>query len=104
MAHNDNLVKFSKGDFVVYPAHGVGKIDGVETQKIGGMEVELYSIAFEKDRMRLKVPTFKVKDAGLRKISSTGHMDSAMETLKGKSKVRRDVYKRQALTRSTQRR
>ncbi len=96
MALNDNQVKFVKGDYVVYPAHGVGQIDGVETQKIGGMEVELYSISFEKDRMRLKVPTFKVKDAGLRKISSTGQMDSAMETLKGKSKVRRIMWSRRA--------
>ncbi|MGB1076960.1 MAG: CarD family transcriptional regulator [Bdellovibrionales bacterium] len=96
MAHNDNAVKFKKGDYVVYPAHGVGQIDGVETQKIGGMEVELYSVSFEKDRMRLKVPTFKVKEAGLRKISSTNHMDDAIKTLKGKSKVRRIMWSRRA--------
>ncbi len=96
MAHNDNTLKFTKGDDVVYPAHGVGKIDGVETQKIGGMEIELYSIAFAKERMRVKVPTFKVKEAGLRKISSTGQMDSAIETLKGKSKVRRIMWSRRA--------
>ena len=96
MAHNDNAVKFKKGDYVVYPAHGVGQIDGIETQKIGGMEMELYSIAFDKDRMRLKVPVFKVKDAGLRKISSNGRMDDALETLKGKSKVRRIMWSRRA--------
>ena len=56
-------------------------------KKIGGMEIELYSVSFAKDRMRLKVPTFKVKEAGLRKISSAGQMDSAMDTLKGKSRV-----------------
>ncbi len=96
MAHNDNALKFKQGDYVVYPAHGVGKIDGVEKQKIGGMEVELYSVSFEKDRMRLKVPTFKVKEAGLRKISSTNSMDDAIETLKGKSKVRRIMWSRRA--------
>jgi CarD family transcriptional regulator len=96
MAHNDNVVAFKKGDYVVYPAHGVGQIDGVETQKIGGMEIELYSVSFAKDRMRLKVPTFKVKEAGLRKISSAGQMDSAMDTLKGKSRVRRIMWSRRA--------
>ncbi len=96
MAHNDNSVKFKKGDYVVYAAHGLGQIEGIETQKIGGMDIELYSIAFEKDRMRLKVPLFKAKSAGLRKISSTGCMDNAMETLKGKSRVRRIMWSRRA--------
>ena len=61
MADNDN---FSKGDYVVYPAHGVGQIEGIEKQTISGMEIKLYAVNFEKERMRLKIPMMKAKEAG----------------------------------------
>ena len=95
MAHNDN-VKFKKNDYVVYPAHGVGQIEGVETHNIGGVDVSLYAISFEKDRMRLKIPVMKAEEAGLRKLSSTDRMDDAIKTLKGKSRVRRTMWSRRA--------
>ena len=47
---------FRKGDFVVYPTHGVGKILGVETQEVSGHSLQLIIIHFEKDRMTLRVP------------------------------------------------
>ena len=96
MAGNDNSVEFKQGDFVVYPAHGVGMIEGVETQTISGMKVSLYTIAFEKDRMRLKVPTFKAKTAGLRKLTSANRLKDAMKTLQGRAKVRRTMWSRRA--------
>ena len=92
-AENDN---FKKGDYVVYPAHGVGMIEGIETAKIGGIEVKLYAISFEKDRMRLKVPVVKAQASGLRKLSSTGRLKDAMKTLKGKARVRRTMWSRRA--------
>lgn len=87
---------FITGDFVVYPAHGVGQVEGVETQKIGGMEVTLYTISFEKDRMRLKLPLSKVKSSGLRKLSSKDRLKDAMSTLQGRSRVRRTMWSRRA--------
>lgn len=87
---------FTTGDFVVYPAHGVGQVEGVETQKIGGMEVTLYTISFEKDRMRLKLPLSKVKSSGLRKLSSKDRLKDAMSTLQGRSRVRRTMWSRRA--------
>lgn len=95
IADNDNTA-FDKGDYVVYPAHGVGQIEGVETQPIGGMDVKLYTIFFEKDRMRVKVPTFKVKDSGLRKLSSTDRIKDALTTLKGRARIRRTMWSRRA--------
>jgi CarD family transcriptional regulator len=93
---NDNSIDFSTGDYVVYPAHGVGKIEGVETQKIGGMEVKLYTISFEKDRMRLKVPVMKARSAGLRRLCSEDRIKDAMKTLKGKARIRRAMWSRRA--------
>ncbi len=95
MADNDNF-DFTQGDYVVYPAHGVGQIEGVETQHIAGMDVSLYAVSFEKDRMRLKIPVMKAEAAGLRKLSTSDRMDDALKTLKGKSRVRRTMWSRRA--------
>ena len=93
MADNDN---FRKGDYVVYPAHGVGKIEGVETQTIAGMEIKLYAISFEKDRMRLKIPVKKAETSGLRRLSSNNRIKDAMKTLKGRARIRRTMWSRRA--------
>ncbi len=95
MADNDNF-DFKAGDSVVYPAHGVGKIEGVEIQTIAGMQIKLYVIAFEKDRMRLKIPVAKAQTSGLRKLSTTARLDDALKTLKGRSRVRRTMWSRRA--------
>lgn len=87
---------FAAGDFVVYPAHGVGFVEGVEVQTIAGMEITLYTICFEKDRMRLKLPVSKVKSSGLRKLSSKDRLKDALATLQGKSQVRRIMWSRRA--------
>ncbi|HBR68563.1 MAG TPA: CarD family transcriptional regulator, partial [Rhodospirillaceae bacterium] len=83
MAHNDNF-DFSKGDYVVYPAHGVGQIEGIETQVIGGAKISLYTVTFEKERMRLKIPVMKAQSAGLRRLSTTDRLKDAITTLKGR--------------------
>lgn len=87
---------FTAGDFVVYPAHGVGYVEGVETQTIAGMEITLYTISFEKDRMRLKLPVSKVKASGLRKLSSKDRLKDALATLQGRSQTRRVMWSRRA--------
>ena len=92
-AENDN---FKKGDYVVYPAHGVGLIEGIETAKIGGIDVKLYAISFEKDRMRLKIPVFKAKTSGLRRLCTANRMKDALKTLQGKARIRRTMWSRRA--------
>jgi CarD family transcriptional regulator len=87
---------FTAGDFVVYPAHGVGLVEGVETTQIAGMEITLYTICFEKDRMRLKLPVSKVKSSGLRKLSSKDRLKDALGTLQGRSQVKRVMWSRRA--------
>lgn len=88
--------EFKKGDYVVYPAHGVGEIEAIEIQTIGGMEIKLYAIMFEKDRMRLKVPVFKAHASGLRRLSNTNRMQDALKTLQGRAQVRRAMWSRRA--------
>ncbi|HZH26437.1 MAG TPA: CarD family transcriptional regulator [Azospirillaceae bacterium] len=88
--------EFSPGDYVVYPAHGVGRVDSIETTEIAGQHVTLYAISFEKERMRLKVPVAKAKAAGLRRISSADRIKAALDTLQGRSRVKRIMWSRRA--------
>ena len=96
IAKKAEKLDFVAGDFVVYPAHGVGQVEGVEVQMIAGMEITLYTICFEKDRMRLKLPVTKVKASGLRKLSSKDRLKDALATLQGRSQVRRIMWSRRA--------
>jgi len=84
------------GDFVVYPTHGVGKVTGVETQEIVGHKLHLFVISFDQDRMTLRVPTAKAEEAGLRRLSTRKVMDTALNTLKGKARVKRTMWSRRA--------
>ena len=88
--------EFSQGDNVVYAAHGVGQIEGVETHTIGGPDVKLYVINFEKDRMRVKIPVMRAEASGLRALSNGKRMDDALETLKGRARIRRTMWSRRA--------
>ena len=60
---------FKTNEFIVYPAHGVGRIVGIEEQEIAGMSLELFVIQFEKDKMTLRVPTGKLQSVGMRKLA-----------------------------------
>jgi CarD family transcriptional regulator len=89
-------IGFKKGDFVVYPTHGVGKVLGIDTQAISGHSLQVITILFDKDRMTLRVPVAKAKNSGLRKLSSRKIMDSALQTLKGRSRTKRAMWSRRA--------
>ncbi|MDF1621064.1 CarD family transcriptional regulator [Pseudothioclava nitratireducens] len=88
--------EFRPNDFVVYPAHGVGKIMSIEEQEIAGLRLELFVISFEKDKMTLRVPTNKATEIGMRGLSSPDIVTKALETLKGKAKVKRAMWSRRA--------
>jgi CarD family transcriptional regulator len=89
-------VDFAAGDHVVYPTHGVGKILRIERQMIAGFELELMVVEFERDKMTVRVPLTKVNSVGIRKLSSPQKMKSALETLKGRARVKRAMWSRRA--------
>jgi CarD family transcriptional regulator len=72
---------FKKGDFVVYPSHGVGKIASISSQEIGGFSLELYNISFEKEKMTLSVPVSKAEKIGLRPLCSSDAIDEALDII-----------------------
>ena len=87
---------FKPNDFVVYPAHGVGKIVSIEEQEVAGFSLELFVISFEKDKMTLRVPTHKATEVGMRALSSPEVVSDAMKTLRGKAKVKKAMWSRRA--------
>lgn len=89
-------LSFDVGDYVVYPKHGVGRVIELQSQKIAGIDLELYVLRFEKERMTLRVPTNKAESVGMRKLSSNKTLSEALETLKGKPKVKRTMWSRRA--------
>jgi len=87
---------FKTNEYVVYPAHGVGQILAIEEQEIAGAKLELFVINFIKDKMTLRVPTAKVANVGMRKLSDPALVKKALETLKGRARVKRTMWSRRA--------
>lgn len=87
---------FKVGEYVVYPAHGVGKLIGNESHNIAGTELVLLVINFEKDKMVLRLPKEKAKNAGLRALSTKKEMDDALKMLSIRTKPRRVMWSRRA--------
>ena len=87
---------FSVGDHVVYPAHGVGQVQGIETQEVAGYKLEVYVITFDHEKMTLRVPTAKVANVGMRKLSEPALVKRALETLKGRARIKRTMWSRRA--------
>jgi CarD family transcriptional regulator len=89
-------LSFDVGDYVVYPKHGVGRVIELQKSEIAGMQLELYVLRFAKEKMTLRVPTNKAESVGMRKLSSDKTLKEALDTLKGKPKVKRTMWSRRA--------
>src|SRR5664279_851820 len=87
---------FKTNEFIVYPAHGVGQILAIEEQEIAGAKLELFVINFIKDKMTLRVPTAKIVSVGMRKLAEAPLVKRALETLKGRARIKRTMWSRRA--------
>ena len=88
--------QFSVGDHVVYPAHGVGRVVGIETQEVAGLSLEVFVITFDHEKMMLRVPTKRAGVAGLRPLAANDVVTQALTTLKGRARVKRTMWSRRA--------
>jgi CarD family transcriptional regulator len=87
---------FKTNEYIVYPAHGVGQIMAIEEQEVAGAKLELFVINFVKDKMTLRVPTAKIVSVGMRKLSEPAVVKRALETLKGRARIKRTMWSRRA--------
>jgi CarD family transcriptional regulator len=87
---------FEEGDHVVYPTHGVGKVERIAIEEIAGHKLELIHITFEENRMTLRVPVAKARTAGLRKLATRKMFDEALAVLRGRARIKRTMWSRRA--------
>jgi CarD family transcriptional regulator len=87
---------FRTNEHIVYPSHGVGRIVRIEEQEVAGFKLELFVISFAKDKMILRVPTSKAQAVGMRKLAPPETVRRALETLKGRARIKRTMWSRRA--------
>jgi len=81
-------------DHVVYPKHGVGKILAIEKANIGQIDIQFYKISVDRDKLTLSVPLNQ--QSKLRPIATTSQINKCMTILKGKPKIKRNMWSRRA--------
>ena len=87
---------FKTGEYIVYPAHGVGQVVAIEEQEVAGFKLELFVISFAKDKMTLKVPVPKVVSVGMRKLAEPEVVRKCLDTLTGRARIKRTMWSRRA--------
>ncbi|MBU1175079.1 MAG: CarD family transcriptional regulator [Alphaproteobacteria bacterium] len=89
-------VGFKTGEYIVYPAHGVGQIVSIEDQEVAGLTLELFVINFEQDKLTLRVPVAKIKSVGMRKLAEDDQVSKALDTVTGRARIKRTMWSRRA--------
>lgn len=72
---------FLAGDMAVYPAHGVGLIEAIESQTIGGVDQSFYVMRILDNDMTIMIPTANSDNVGLRAIISADEVDKVITIL-----------------------
>ena len=85
-------LKFNKGDYVVYPSYGPGKIVAIKKEIITGKRIQVLVISIN-ERVVLRVPVEKIKTLGLRKLSTDNRLRDAISILKSKGKKKKKTTK-----------
>ncbi len=83
---------FRKGDAVVYPTHGVGRVERVGLEEIAGYQLNLIHISFQDNQMTLRVPVAQARAIGPRKLSSRQALAAAHATLSGRPRASRLMW------------
>ena len=78
---------FKEGDLAVYPAHGVGIIETIESKEISGCRQDFYTIRILDNNMIIMVPTQNVDNVGLREIIGQKEIPKLYSILKKRDVV-----------------
>ena len=89
-------IDFKIGETVVYPKHGVGEIQKIESMEIESIKTRFYVVKMEQAKLTIRVPLDKQEEVGLRKISSKKIIEQVYDVLKLRPKIRRIMWSRRA--------
>ena len=95
-ANPGDIDPFRQGDYVVYPTHGVGKVDRVGSEQISGHTLDFIYISFEENRMTLRVPVSQSRASGLRKLGSPEAMTNVLKIISGRPRASRMMWAKRA--------
>ncbi len=73
---------FTEGDMAVYPAHGVGVIEAIESQTVAGIDQDFYIMKILDNNMKIMIPTASSDNVGLRAIISKKEADVVLDILR----------------------
>lgn len=76
------IAMFEIGDLAVYPAHGVGRIEAIETREISGDKQDFYIMKILENNMIIMIPVDNVESVGLRDIIDVGEVSKVYEIMK----------------------
>ena len=76
--------EFSKGDLAVYPAHGVGYIESIESKEINGDTMNFYMMKIVENGMVIMIPTSNVESVGLREVISETEVPEVYKVMQEK--------------------
>jgi CarD family transcriptional regulator len=87
---------FCKGDFVVYPTHGVGTVDRIGPETVSGHQLNVIRVSFSDNQMTLRIPIVKARAVGLRKLATPEALADVMRTLQGRPRSSRLMWVKRA--------
>jgi CarD family transcriptional regulator len=73
---------FKVGDLAVYPAHGVGRINSIETRIVNGEEHDFYMMKIIENEMTIMIPTWNVDQVGLRDVINKEEIAKVYDVMK----------------------
>ncbi|MDR1332893.1 MAG: CarD family transcriptional regulator [Holosporales bacterium] len=88
--------KFKIGSWVVYPPHGVGKLEAVEEFEVAGEKAEFFVISIPKSKLVLRLPVKKIDQSGLRRLTNKDDMKNVLDILLQKAKKRKAMWSKRA--------
>jgi len=82
MTKKTGKISFLKGDYVVYPMHGVGTIVEITTKTVLNEKQKYYVLELINTKMRVMLPVAKAEEIGLRHIIKKTDVTKVMKLLK----------------------
>ncbi len=76
--------EFQAGDVAVYPAHGVGRIEAIESRVVNGEKHDFYIMKVLENSMVIMIPTRNVDSVGLRDVIDRNEIPKVYEIMKKK--------------------
>ncbi len=74
---------FTPDDLVVYPAQGLGKIERIDRQNVGGIMCEFYIVRIRANNITLMVPVNNAVNVGLRTLTPKNEAQRILQSLRG---------------------